>query len=266
MRTRDSRDTGGFSNLNIWTWTKRIFVFSLLIFIWIASFYLARVGFAGLPRLDGIWDLTAVLFSAAQICFFAISIIIAFLAIFGFQYFEGKIRESVERETTNRLANLEKEARGRSFAILGYTIGESSVKPDFSEPTDRARLEEAIRYCDQAYGFLKGTNLPTEFMALNNLLIYSCALRGRYKTRSGYLLEGARRLRKGAEEHDNQNLLLTYCHTVLEFSYEPRELEEACSIFKVILGRDDINEKQKREVEFLTSRFKERGLFIDPMS
>jgi hypothetical protein len=244
-------------------------VFSVLILIWLKSFHLAATSYAALPDIKGPGDLSAILFGSAQVCLFVISIVIAFFAIFGFKYFEGKIREAVKKEIAKRIDKVERELRGRSYGVLGYTIGESSVKPDFSAPTDEARLIEAIQYCDQAYGFLKGTDLPAEFMALNNLLIYSCAMSNRPKSsrsRRGYILEGAYKIKEAAEEHDNQNLLLTFCHTILEFSLEPREIEEACSILKVIIDKGSINEKQKGEVRYLTSLCNNRGLLIDPMA
>lgn len=243
-----------------------LLVFSVLIFIWLKSFHLAATGYAALPPITGPGDLSAILFASAQVCLFVVSILIAILTIVGWQAIEHKIQESVERKTTERLAKLENEIRGRSLAILGYTIGETNVEPDFSGATNEARLREAIQYCDQAYTFLRGTELPAEFMALNNFLIYSCALAKRYKSRRGYILECAHKLKNGAEEHDNQNLLLTYCHTILEFSLEPKEIEEASSILKVITDRGTINEKQQREVKFLTSLCNDRGLLIDPMS
>jgi hypothetical protein len=235
---------------------KVLLVFSFLIFIWIGSYDLATIGFAALPPMNSIWDLTAVLFSAAQVCLFVISVVIAALAIFGFNYFEGKIREAVEKETAARLANVEKEARGRSFAILGYLIGEDSVNEDFTAPTNEERLREAINYCGDAYNLLKGTNLPVEFLALNNLLGYSCALHD--KARRGYLLECAERQREAAEVHGSENLLLTYARTILEFSLEPEKLTNACAMVEDIKSSSKLNEKQKREADYLSSLCKQR--------
>ncbi len=233
---------------------KVLLVFSFLILIWLASFHLAARGFSALPKIKGVWDLTAILFSAAQVCLFVISIIIAVLAIFGINYFEVKIREAVEKETTVRLANIEKEVRGRSFAIQGYLIGENNVDEYFIEATDKDRLQEAIFYCGEAYNLLKGTDLPVEFLALNNFLGYSCALGD--PSRRGYLLECAKRLRQAAESNGSKNLLLTYSRTVLTFSLEPIDREEACLMVADIKAHPELNPKQTREVRisFLSLR------------
>jgi membrane protein implicated in regulation of membrane protease activity len=239
-----------------WRGVTIALVFSVLLLIWLASFYLATTGFAALPKITTIWDLTAILFGAAQVSLFVISILIGFLTIVGWQAVERKISEAVEKVTKKRLANVENEARGRSFAIMGYVIGENSITPDYAGFTNEERLREAIRYCDQAYNFLKGTDLPAEFLALNNFLGYSCALGE--TARRGYILECARKLRKAAEEHASWNLQLTYARTVFKFSLEPQEIAEACSIVRDVLSNSQLNEKQKREAEYLTPLCKQR--------
>lgn len=239
-------------------WLANSVVFLLIALIWLASVYLARVAFAGLPDVEKGWDLGAILFSAAQVSLFVISILIGFLTIFGWGAVEKKIREVVEEVTKQRLANVEKEARGRSFAIQGYIIGESSIGKDFQDPIDIERLREAISYCEQAYNFLKGTGLSVEFLALNNYLTYSNILR--HKARRGYLLECARKLRTAAEEHGSSNLLLTYCRTVLVFSLEPKEISEACALLRDVSSDPDLTPKQKREASLLASLCDEHGV------
>jgi len=237
----------------IWHVLLIILVFVIIIYISLKSFHLAATSYAALPDIKDTWNLSAILFSSAQVSLFVISILIGLLTIVGWQAVERKIQENVEKATTERLAILEKEVRGRSFAILGYTIAEKSAPRDFSKPTDEveARLREAVQYCEQAYNFLKGTDLPAEYMALNNLLTYSCDLHD--SQRRGYILECAHRLREAAEEHNSQNLLLTYCRTILEFSLEPKEKGEACLIVNAIRERGGLGEKQKREADHLAS-------------
>lgn len=239
---------------------RRVFILlltvSLLALTWLASFHLAATGMTALPEeVSGPADLAAILFGAAQVNLFILSILLGVFGIFGWRAVEGRIREAVKVATTKRLEGLENEARGRSFAILGYLIGESSVTPDFLKPMNEERLREAISYCERAYDLLKNTGLPAEFMTLNNLLGYSCVLRDR--SRRGYLLDGARRLRAAAEEHDSPNLLLTYSRTFLEFGLDPKEIEEACSIVADIQSNSRLNEKQRREAEYLASLCKQ---------
>jgi len=230
-----------------------LLVFGILVFISIASFRLVAGSFTlGLqPR-----ELPAILFGSGQVSLFVITIFIGILTIFGFQYFERKVREVVQSVTTKRLENLEKEARGRSFAIQGYIIGENSVAEDLRTAKDEGRLREALLYCDQAYKFLKGTGLAVEFLALNNYLYYSCILGE--KSRRGYLLECARLMRTAAEEHDSPNLLLTYGRTMLKFSLDPEEIREACQTVHDVKSDPRLNDKQKREASYLASQCDER--------
>jgi hypothetical protein len=229
-----------------------VLVFSAIIAIWLASFYLARTGLiATLPAIKNSFDLGAILFSSAQISLFAISILIGFLTIVGWGAVEQKIREAVERETTERLRTVENEARGRSFAIQGYLIGEASVDDNYTKPKNEEKLREAIYYCEEANKFLKGTGLPVEYLVLNNLLGYYCAL-GETKKRQ-YLIDCAEKLRSAAAEHGNSNLLLTYCRTILVFSQDDVEIEKACSLLNDIRFDKDLGEKQKSEMRYLTS-------------
>ncbi len=238
--------------------TRRILnvlaVFAILIFISIASIYLVTGSFKLSPPGK---DLPAILFASGQVSLFVITIFIGILTLFGFAYFERKIEEAVKVETAKRLATLENEMRGRSFAIQGYVIGENSVNEDFTAPTNEERLREAILYCDQAYNFLKGTGLAAEFLALNNFLGYSCALQD--KSRRGYIVACAHRLREAADEHDSPNLLLTYARTILEFSLDPHEVDQACDALDDVKTSPQLNDKQKREANYLASLAEKRS-------
>lgn len=237
------------------TLRRLVVVLSFVVLTWVFSLYLVRRAVAPQPNPA---DQPSTLFGAAQVSLFILSIHIGIVAVLGWQFIEGMIRRAVEEETSERLEVLENEVRGRSLAVLGYIIGENSVLPDFSKPIDVERLREAIYLCEQGYMRLKDTGLPAEFMALNNLLGYSCVLRDR--SRRGYLLEVARRLRAAAEEHGGSpNLLLTYAHTILEFGLEPKELEEACTIVADIKSHPSLDAKQKREADQLASRCDERA-------
>lgn len=247
-----------------WIWTLRrivevlnaVLLLGVIVLVWVSSFYLARTGIEALPKIKGTADLATILFGSASLALFFFSILVAIVAIVGWEAVEGKIRESVESVTSKRLEKVENEARGRSWAVLGYVIGENSVTPDFLEPLNEERLIEAIEFSEKGYALLKGTGLPAEFMVLNNLLGYACVLPDR--SRRGYFLEGARRLRAAAEEHDSLNLLLTYCKVICEFSLEPREIEEAYSTFQDVRYSPRLNDKQKREADYLASLFSKK--------
>lgn len=225
-----------------------ILILSLIILTWVVSFYVTEAGIATLPK--GV-DLSAVMSGTGTIALAIFSMFLAFASIYGLSSIEAKIRAVVEEVTNKRLEKVENEARGRSFAILGYVIGENSVEPISLKPSNVERLKEAIYYCEQGYTFLKNTGLPVEFMALNNLLGYSCVLQD--TSRRDFILEGAQRLRIAAQEHDSPNLLLTYARTIISFSRNSKEIETAHALVEDLNLNPRLNEKQKREAELLAS-------------
>lgn len=229
----------------------RVLTLSLIIFIWLASFYLAKSGAAALPKISGPIDLTTVISGTGTIAVGVFSILLGIASIYGLGSIESKIRTVVSEVTAERLDKIERESRGRSFAILGYVIGEMSVPQDFSPPISVERLREAIFYCGEGYKFLKDTGLPVEFMALNNFLEYSCALGE--KTRRGYILEEAEHLRAAAVQRQSTNLLLTYARVILNFSLESKEIDAACLLVEDLRSTHRLDDKQKREAEHLAS-------------
>jgi uncharacterized membrane protein YqhA len=126
---------------------KLVSLFSFILLSWLLSFYYASAGLAALPKIKDSTDLSTILTSTGTIALFIFSMLIAAVAIVGWQTFEGKVKETVQALTAERLKTTEKEARGRSIAILGYVIGENSLDPERWCPTDVERLKEAIHHC-----------------------------------------------------------------------------------------------------------------------
>lgn len=210
-----------------------------------------------LLQTEHVGDLATVLFSGAALALFALSIFIAFLAVFGWGSIEDTIKTEVKTKTDERLASVEKELRGRAFALSGFIIGESCAVGVPTTPSEDL-LREAIHDCRKGYDLLKEVPGPGQYMALNNLLTYSCTLRD--KENRGYLLDGARKLRQAGEEHDVPNLLLTYCRTVLIFGLEPREVDEACAmVADLVEAGSRLTPKQRREANELASLCMERA-------
>jgi hypothetical protein len=202
---------------------------------------------------EHIGDLATVLFSGAALALFVLSIFIAFLAVFGWSSIEDTIRTEVKAKTDERLAAVEKELRGRAFALGGFIIGES-ISGDAAASPNEDLLLEAIRHSRTGYDLLKEVPGPGQYMALNNLLSYSCTLGDKARANRGYLLEGARKLRQAGEEHDVPNLLLTYCRSILIFSLEPREVDEACAIVADLnASQRRLTPKERREADALAS-------------
>jgi len=237
------------------------FVFIVLTLI--GCFYLTKASLAASPEGWQHIDFSTVLSGMGTLALFIFSMFLAVAAFVGWSTVKDQIREQVEKVTNQRLEQAEREARGRSFAIQGYVLGETSVAPDLQNPSNEERLGEAISYSQTAYDFLKGTGLPVEFLALNNLLYYSCVLNEKTKARRGYLLGEAKRMRTAAEAHDAQNLLLTYARTILTFSLEPQEIADTCSLVADIVSDARtslrLNEKQKREADYLASLCEQRA-------
>ncbi len=199
----------------------------------------------------GLGDRSAILFGTSTVALVLISLVIGGVAFFGWQTIKDSIRRDVESSTRNRLEQMEIELRGRSSALLGYTIGETSVDADYLHATNPERLREAKTLCQQGYNRLRKVGGAGEVMALNNLLMYSSILGD--TSRRGYYLKRARQLRKAGEDLDKPHLLLTYCRIVLYFGLDPAEKDEACAIVQAVRAKEGLQEKERREADHLAS-------------
>jgi hypothetical protein len=246
MHKRSDEEIGKFARC-----VRLTLAISFIIMIWIISFYFMIAGFADMPRVHSS-DLSAVISGTGTIALSIFSILIAVAAIYGINSLDRKVREVARVLTKEQIARTEKELRGRSFAILGYLIGENSVKPDLSGSTDKERLKEAIYYSDRGYNILKETNLPAEYMALNNLLGYSCALQAEEKQNPRRLLKEAKRLLDAAEDHADSpgatNLLLTYARTIYIFCDDKSEISKARELLSTI-DETHLNSKERADAE-----------------
>lgn len=196
-------------------------------------------------------NLMTLLFGASTISLGVFALLAGGFALFGWGSLKENVKKEVEESLRERIHVIEKELRGRSSNIVGYVIGENSVTPDGLSPSNQERVREAIQNCQEAYTLLKDTGLPIEFAALNNYLYYSCILGD--TSRRGYLLTSAERLREAAEERNSYNLLLTYARTVLTFSLDQKQRDEACRLVADITKSAKLNEKQNREAMYLAS-------------
>ncbi len=239
----------------LWLFLRAIPTVSLVVLTWVVSIFLASrislkdLGVSGQPELA---DLAAVLFGAASIALFALSILIALLAIFGWQAIQANLRESVERATSAKAELLESELRGRVFSVLGYTVGEICHSPDQIKATDPRRLRTAVQLCEQGHALLQKVGGPGEAMALNNLVFYASLLGD--DARQDFLLRNARRLREEAQKHHAVNLQLTYCRVVLQLKgSRPDEKKEARELLTAILESPGTSADEKREAKLCLS-------------
>jgi hypothetical protein len=220
-----------------------------MLLVWSLSLHFLRD--ADLERFkmgsSDIGDLATVLFGAASVALFIFSILVALLAIFGWQSIQSEVRSKAEEAAKKVTDPLKSELMGRTLSIQGYLLGESYVDPE----TFRVRkgqedaLKEAIYLCQQAYEQLKKIKEGSaEYMALNNLIYYTCVSQD--LSRKDFLCTKALELKRRGQEHDVINLLLTACRVMVEFGNEPERLE-AKSILTSILERRTVSTRERAE-------------------
>lgn len=182
------------------------------------------------------------------------SLLMGAVALLGWQTLKKEVRKDIESSTKARLELLEKEVQGRAAATIGFTLGELHSNPGQlnQEEHNRDYLAEAVSFSQKGYRFLKDLPGTSKYMALNNLIYYSC-LYGAGVERRDYFLEQARVLKKVGQESDAVPLLLTYCRVILQYSADLNETRDALSIAAGLLSRVDLTERQKREAAFYTT-------------
>lgn len=255
-----------------WSVFTIIFVWLFIVLVWFASYCISNNAYRF--QRGSLGDLGTVLFGAASLALFMLSIFIAVLAIFGWQTLQENLRKSVENEVGERIESLESklqtkiealdldlrsridllenELRGRVFSILGLVIGETSIDPETFEPKNRDRLRDAVVNSQKGYEILQKVHGPAEYLALNNLVFYSCLVGD--KSKASLILGKARLLRDVGQERDNKNLLLTYIRAIIEFGADQIEIAEARTIAQAILENPRSSEQERREAkQYLTS-------------
>ena len=206
---------------------------TLLALAWALAFRIV----ASAPPVPGIGisDLAALLFGASSIAMFAVSFFIGIVALLGWGAVKEHIQDEVKISTSERLARLEREIRGRFLDGLGFVIGELCTSPDSLEPSDPDRLAICVAHCKQGYKVLRELGEKTEFLALNNLVYYTAIL-GDDGDRE-FLREQALKLRTKGQEHEVARLLLTYCRVIVGYSNDPQEKADALAVVRGLLKK-----------------------------
>lgn len=238
----------------VWLVTKVVSVLAVSAAI---SVYLIRHSDIKAARLSG--DLSGLLFGAASFMLAVFAAITAIAAIAGWQSIKLTIQErvdaaqkEVEAGNRRRIELLEKEMRGRALFGLGYMTGEMSIDPQILsvKESNSSRMRDAIRLCELGYDFLKDVEGSTKFMALNNLIFYSCALGD--EPRKDLILAHARVLKKAALENDAVNLLLTASRAFLQYGSEQER--RASREMILALKKRELTDQQLKEADlYLTS-------------
>jgi hypothetical protein len=143
---------------------------------------------------------------------------------------------------------------GRTLSLLGYVMGEASIESDNPvEVRDKSKLLKAIDLGQQGYEILKKIGGPSEYMALNNLVFYSCVLND--VARSDFLLEQARLLLKMGQDHNSINLMLTGCYALLQFGDSREEKTHAIGILRALQGSSNATAREQKEASLYISHF-----------
>jgi hypothetical protein len=239
--------------------SKYLFGGGFVILVWMAAIWISAIAVHPLNQVN-LSDLAAVLFGAASVALFVFSIVLAGLAVFGWQFIEGKIEDRVEKATRAANERLEIELRGRVYSVMGFMLGSMSLKSGSVEGSkeilDKDRLEQGIDQSRRGLDLLKKIGGAAEFMALNNLVFFSSVLGE--GVQKDYLLKSARRLKEAAEEQEAPTLLLTFCFVVLKYSSDAAELRQAYEIAESVKDRKDLSEAQRKEARFYLASLPQR--------
>lgn len=232
---------------------SRLLVSSVIVALWAGSFFVVvaalKLGGPGGRSLADLGDLATVLFGASSLALIIFSLLVAGVAISGWQSLKSDVRKEVEAATHQRIDTLEKEFRGRVFSIFGFMIGALHSNPNqLDQGENKDYLSEAVDHCRRAYNILKEIEGPAKFTALNNLVYYSC-LSGEETSRD-YLLEQAQVLKRLGQEKNYPDALLTYSRVMLQYSSDIAALQDARSIANALLRASKVSERQKKEAAF----------------
>lgn len=222
--------------------TVELTLLSFIVLIWVASFRLTLN--ADLPSIET-GDLLTLLFGAASVALFAISFIVALLAVVGWQGVNDLIRERTTAAIKEESDRAYQELTGRLYSGLGLVFGR------VARPTDQLRasrpdlLEVAIDFSRDAFNSLDRLDSDYKTAALNNLIFY-LAVRNRQED-AQFALHGANELRESAVRHERRAYTLTYCRVALEFSEDPSLQERIRRMLREI--RDDLSSSQVEREE-----------------
>jgi len=193
------------------------------------------------------------------------SLLLAAAAIIEWQSLKGEVRKvtdaaeasldrvkNLEEKVRGRLDSLEQEIRGRVDTVMGLMLGTLHSDPLAlkQKEDEEDYIAEAVYFCQKGYDRLKDLDGYGKYMAMNNLLFFSCLL-GKRSKRDVYLDQG-RQLKEIGRKFDAAPYLLTFCRATLIYSSELAQLKEALSTAEELLDAKLTN-LQKKEAAFLAA-------------
>jgi hypothetical protein len=218
-------------------WMRICFWASGIIFLWVGSAAFLSFVFSEKPHPGAIppslGDLATIFFGASSLALIIFSLLLAVAAIIEWQSLKTDIRKQIEaaEAAEKRVARMEKDLRGRSLTIMGLMMGTLHSDPlaEKQNPKEKDYLAEALYYCQKGYNALKDLDGNGKYMALNNILHYSCLLD--LESRSDILLAQAKEIRDLGEKYEDSQYispyLMTYCRVALTFETDLEELKKA---------------------------------------
>lgn len=204
--------------------------------------------------------IATVLFGASSLALFIFSLLVAVLAIVGWQSIKEHISKNVSEEVALKTQSFADEIRGRVATVLGYAIGEMGLQPGTFEADDPDRLAEAVYQCEAGYKFLKKVGGGAEFLGLNNFIYYKCILSevspDKDKDNSAYVLTQARLLRDAGEKHNSPMLQLTAARVFFEYeAATSKERIEAWGILRSLAREPTIQQRERKEAEYYMKKY-----------
>lgn len=243
-------------------WLTIPFVLSFILFLWAASYYIvARAVERKVPQISSPTpgDLATLLFGASSLALILFSFVLALAAVFGWETLKNNVRRELEAASNTRVETLEQELYGRVLSVIGLMIGTLHSEPQerYQDPDNQDYLFEAVYYCQKGYDILKKVEGYGKYMALNNLVYYSC-LHGE-RAKGDYLLKQAQTLKEVGQEFNSPDYLLSYCRAVLEFGSDPIEIQGAQSIADALLSDNKaLTPRQTKEATMYVTSLADR--------
>lgn len=243
-------------------WLQILLWGSLLLFLWLGSAYFIAEILSRKPAPNSLppnlGDLTITLFGASSIGIIAFGLLFTIAAIIEWQSLKKDTRREAEMAEVaeRRITHLEKELRGRMHAVTGVALGSLHSNPlvEKQDPINRDYISEALYYSKQAYKTLKEIEGDSKYMALNNVLYFSCFL-GNESQRDTFLAQ-ARELKNIAEKYEESQYIapyiMTYCRVMLTFGAEADREELKLALKKAeSLLEMKLTILQRKEAEML---------------
>lgn len=252
---------------------KIIFLASGIIFLWFGSAYFLGAVLSRKPAAGAVSpsmsDLATIFFGASSLALIIFSLLLAIAAIIEWQSLKADIRKEIDSadvaraefkkardENESRVKGLEKEIQGRVFTVMGVTLGtlHSDSLALVQKEEHRGYIAEALLYCRKGYEILKDLDGDGKYMALNNVVYYSCLIE--VESNRELLLDQARQVKSIGLKYENSPhtvpYFLTFCRAILVYGSKLDEVSGAYTTAEDLLKRP-LTSLQRKEATMLAA-------------